>query len=49
LRIRFPTFPTRVAVIDLQAALAAPRSGVHTVDPSFDLIGTGVARYVQAQ
>jgi hypothetical protein len=46
--------PTYVAVIDLQAALAAPRitngySGLHTVDPSVDLIATGIVRYVLVQ
>ena len=36
-----------IAVVDLQALLSAPRTaGTHTVDPSVDLIATGVVRYV---
>jgi hypothetical protein len=37
-----------VAVIDLQALLSAPRwvSDAHIVDPSVDLLGTGIVRYV---
>lgn len=40
--------PSYVAVIDLQALLAAPRwaSDAHIIDPSVDLIGTGIVRYV---
>ncbi len=39
--------PNYVAVIDLQALLAAPRTtGTHTVDPTYDLIAHGVVRYV---
>jgi hypothetical protein len=36
-----------IAVVDLRALLSAPRTaGTHTVDPSVDLIATGVVRYV---
>jgi hypothetical protein len=43
-------YPTYLAVIDLQALLAAPRtSGTNIVDPSVDLVGTGILRYVAAQ
>jgi len=38
--------PAYVGVIDLKALLAAPRSGAHTVDPSYDLIKNNVVRYV---
>jgi hypothetical protein len=38
--------PTYLAVVDMAALLVAPRSGMHTVDPSYDLIGNGVVRYV---
>jgi len=42
--------PTWLAVIDMAALLAAPRvtteAGPHNVDPSYDLIGNGVVRYV---
>ena len=36
-----------IAVVDLQGLLSAPRMvGSHTVDPAFDLIKSGVVRYV---
>jgi hypothetical protein len=36
-----------VAVVDLQALLAAPRTaGTHNVDPSFNLVSNGVVRFV---
>lgn len=39
--------PSYVAVIDLQALLAATRtSGTHNVDPSVSLLTTGIVRYV---
>lgn len=38
--------PTYLAVVDIQALLAAPRSGAHTVDPTVDLVATGVVRFV---
>ena len=38
---------SRMAVVDLQLALSAPRTpGTHTVDPNFDLIKNGVVRFV---
>jgi len=40
-------YPSYLAVIDLQALLAAARTpGTNTVDPSVDLIGSGILRYV---
>ncbi len=40
--------PTFLAVIDLQAMLSATRTpGTHIVDPSIDLIATGILRYVK--
>jgi hypothetical protein len=43
--------PDYLAVIDIAALLAAPRvhgaSGVHVVDPTYDLIANGVLHYVQ--
>ncbi len=39
-------YPTWVGVIDLQALLSAPRTSANTVDPTYDLIGNGVVRYV---
>jgi hypothetical protein len=39
-------FPTYVGVIDLEALLKAPRSGLNTVDPTYDLIAHGIVRYV---
>ena len=45
--------PTSVAVIDLQALITAPRTSCtgdgcvsHTVDPSYDLVGNNVVRFV---
>jgi hypothetical protein len=38
--------PSYLAVVDMQALLAAPRSSAHTVDPNYDLRGNGVVRYV---
>jgi hypothetical protein len=43
--------PKWIAVVDMAALLAAPRTTVtdgmsHTVDPSYDLILNGVVRYV---
>jgi hypothetical protein len=39
--------PAYFAVIDLEGLLAAPRTpGTHRVVPSFDLVGSGVVRYV---
>jgi hypothetical protein len=38
--------PTYLGVIDLQALLSAPRTGPHTVDPTYDLIAHGVVTYV---
>src|SRR5262249_20601570 len=38
---------TFLAIVDLQALLAAPRvAGTHTVDPSVDLVATGVVSFV---
>lgn len=41
-------YPTWVGVIDLQALMNAPRSTTdpHLVDPSVDLVGSGIVRYV---
>jgi hypothetical protein len=42
--------PQYVALIDLQAMLSAPRtSGTHTVDPAYDLLGSGVVTFVKTQ
>ena len=38
--------PTFLAVVDIQALLAATRSRTHTVDPTVDLVATGVIRFV---
>lgn len=38
---------TFLAVVDLQALLSAPRIGLHTLDPTFDLVANGVIRFVQ--
>ncbi|HEY4382122.1 MAG TPA: PEP-CTERM sorting domain-containing protein [Acidobacteriaceae bacterium] len=38
--------PKYVGVVDLAALLAAPRTGTHTVDPSYNLVTNGVVRYV---
>lgn len=40
--------PAYLGVIDLAAALAAPRTGAHTISSSVDLLGTGIVRYVKA-
>ena len=40
------TGPIFLGVIDLQALLAAKRSGGHTVDPSVDLLATGIVKYI---
>jgi hypothetical protein len=37
---------TYLAVVDLQALLAAPRTGAHTVDPTFDLVANNVLSFV---
>jgi hypothetical protein len=40
--------PTYVAVIDLQALIAAPRVGVsHSISPGFNLLTSGAVRYVR--
>jgi hypothetical protein len=40
--------PAYLAVVDLEALLAAPRvAGTHQVSPAFDLIANGVVRYVK--
>jgi len=39
--------PAYLAKIDLAAALAALRSGGHTIDPSVDLIGTGIVSFIK--
>ena len=39
--------PSFLAVVDLAAALAAPRTaGTHNIDPTYNLITNGVVRYV---
>jgi len=39
--------PQYVALLDLQGLLNAPRvSGTHTVDPSYDLVGNNVVKFV---
>jgi hypothetical protein len=38
--------PTWLAVIDIEAMLAAPRGGAHAVAADFDLVGHGVVRFV---
>lgn len=39
--------PTFLAVVDLQALLAATRTaGTHVVDPTVDLLATGIVRYI---
>jgi hypothetical protein len=38
--------PSYLAVIDLTALMAAPRTGAHTVSASYDLVAHGVVRYV---
>jgi hypothetical protein len=35
-----------LAIVDLTALLAAPRTGAHTCDPSYDLVGNGVLRFI---
>ena len=40
--------PTYVGVIDLAAALAAPRSGAHTISPTVNLLATGIVHYYKA-
>jgi hypothetical protein len=40
--------PSYVAVIDLKAALAAPRTGAHTISSAVNLLTTGIVRYVKA-
>jgi hypothetical protein len=40
---------TYIAVIDLQAILAAPRTGAHTVSSSVNLLTSGIVRYVKAK
>ena len=40
--------PQYVALIDLQGMLNAPRTGAHTVDPSYDLVANGVVTFVAA-
>lgn len=41
--------PSYLAVIDLAAALAAPRTGAHTISSSVNLLTTGIVRYVKAK
>ena len=42
--------PQYVALIDLQGLLNAPRlPGVHTVDPSYDLVANGIVTFVATQ
>jgi hypothetical protein len=42
--------PSWIGMIDLAAALAAPRTpGTHTIDPSYDLIAHGVVTYIKVQ
>ena len=42
--------PNWIGVIDLAAALAAPRTaGTNTIDPTYDLIANGVVKYVKIQ
>ena len=38
--------PTFLAAIDIQALLSAHRSAAHTVDPSIDLVATGIIRFI---
>lgn len=38
--------PTYLAVVELQALLSAKRSGAHTVDPTVDLVASGIVRFV---
>ena len=40
--------PQYVALIDLQGLLNAPRTGPHTVDPSYDLVANGIVTFVAA-
>jgi len=40
---------TYVAVFDLQALLGAARSGGHTLDPSVDLVASGIVRFIPVQ
>lgn len=37
---------TFIAVIDINKLLAAPRSGAHTVDPTYNLVANGVLTFV---
>jgi hypothetical protein len=37
---------TYLALVDLQALLTAPRLGLHTVAPSFDLVANNVLTFV---
>jgi hypothetical protein len=41
-----PGTPSYLAVIDLTALMAAPRTGAHTVSATYDLVANGVVRYV---
>jgi hypothetical protein len=41
-----PGTPSYLAVIDLTALMAAPRTGAHTVSATYDLVASGVVRYV---
>ena len=41
-----PGTPSYLAVIDLTALMAAPRTGAHTVTSTYDLVANGVVRYV---
>jgi hypothetical protein len=42
--------PSYLAIIDLKAILAAPRTaGTHQVDPTYDLVAHGVVTYVATQ
>ena len=41
--------PGYLAVIDLKAALSAPRTGAHTISSAVNLLTTGIVRYVKAK
>jgi hypothetical protein len=38
--------PSYLAIVDLAALLAAPRSAANVVDPTYDLVAHGIVRYV---
>lgn len=41
--------PLFLGVVDLQALLSAHRSGAHAVDPTVNLLATGIVRYIPTQ